>query len=28
VMIGSRSGVTAGQKVEPKTIRSTTVENL
>ena len=28
VMIGSRSGVTAGQKVEPKTIRSTGVENL
>jgi len=28
VMIGSRSGVTAGQKVEPKTIRSTPVENL
>jgi RND family efflux transporter MFP subunit len=28
VMIGSRSGVTAGQKVEPKTIRSVGVENL
>ena len=28
VMIGSRSGVTAGQKVEPKTISSIGVENL